>query len=332
MKCTLAEWNEFLAHSPNAHILQCGAWGELKARFGWQAVRIVSGRTGAQILYRGLPLGFHIGYIAKGPVGGDLEDLLPEIDEISRQLRTLFLKVEPDGWQSSAEVSLGLKESRGVKSKPIQPQRTVMVSLEGTEDEILARMKQKTRYNIRLAAKKGITVTPEADLEAFYAMMKLTGARDHFGVHSKAYYAAAYTLFHPSGSCELLTARYEGTPLASLMVFARGNTAWYMYGASTDELRNLMPTYLLQWQAMLWARSKGCTQYDLWGIPDLDEDDLEENFAQRESHQGLWGVYRFKRGFGGEVLRSSGAIDIVYKPWLYGAYQKAAGLRGGHEE
>ncbi|MRR31724.1 peptidoglycan bridge formation glycyltransferase FemA/FemB family protein, partial [bacterium] len=271
MKCSLAEWNEFLSHSPNAHILQSGAWGELKSRFGWQPVRVINDNVGAQILFRRLPAGLSIGYIAKGPVGGSLEPLLPEIDEISRAFHAIFLKVEPDRWQTSPDDSIDQLNANWVSSKPIQPQRTVMVSLEGSEEEILARMKQKTRYNIRLAAKKDVLVTLEPDLDRFHAMLKITGARDHFAVHSLEYYKTAYDLFHPSGNCEVFTASFEESPLASLMVFARGNTAWYMYGASTDEERNRMPTYLLQWQAMLWAKAKGCTQYDLWGIPDLDE-------------------------------------------------------------
>ena len=129
MKCSLAEWNEFLAHSPDAHILQSGAWGELKSRFGWQPVRIINDNTGAQILFRRLPAGASIGYIAKGPVGGPLEALLPEIDEISRTFHAIFLKVEPDRWQTSPDDSIGKLNENWVTSKPIQPQRTVMVSL-----------------------------------------------------------------------------------------------------------------------------------------------------------------------------------------------------------
>jgi len=332
MKCSLAEWNEFLSHSPNAHILQCGEWGELKSRFGWKPVRIVNAATGAQVLFRRLPAGLTLGYIARGPVGGSIESLLPELDEICRLEKAIFLKVEPDRWFASTESGDVHADPRWVPSRPIQPQRTVMVSLLGSEDDILSRMKQKTRYNIRLAAKKDVFVTSDDDLAAFHAMLKVTGERDHFGVHSLEYYQAAYDLLHSSGNCELLTARFQGKALASLMVFARGDTAWYMYGASTDEERNRMPTYLLQWEAMRWARSQGCKQYDLWGIPDLDEADLEENFTQKESHQGLWGVYRFKRGFGGDVLRSSGAFDIVYRPLLYKTYRQVLSLRGGSEE
>ncbi len=120
---------------------------------------------------------------------------------------------------------------------------------------------------------------------------------------------------------ELLAAEYEGKPLAALMVFARGKRAWYMYGASTNEERNRMPTYLLQWEAMRWARAKGCTEYDLWGVPDADEGTLEAHFMSR--HDGLWGVYRFKRCFGGEIRRAAQAVDRVYKPFLYALYRTA---------
>jgi lipid II:glycine glycyltransferase (peptidoglycan interpeptide bridge formation enzyme) len=117
---------------------------------------------------------------------------------------------------------------------------------------------------------------------------------------------------------ELLVAEYDGKPLAALMVFARGRHAWYIYGASNNEERNLMPTYLLQWEAMRWARSKGAEEYDLWGVPDKDEETLEANFTER--NDGLWGVYRFKRGFGGELKRAAQALDRVYNPFLYKLY------------
>ena len=332
MKVSLQEWNDYLDQYPNAHLLQTGAWGELKSRFGWRAEHVIHGEVGAQVLYRWLPLGLHVGYLAKGPLGGTIDALQGELDTLSHSYNAIFLKVEPDAWQDVAAPGSVLPGKVWQASHPIQPQRTVVVSLRGSEDDLLAKMKQKTRYNIRLAEKRGVTVTPDADLARFHTMMQLTGARDRFGVHAQAYYQAAYDLFHPSGQCELFTAWGEGKALASLMVFARGETAWYMYGASTDELRNWMPTYLLQWRAMLWAKARGCLNYDLWGIPDVDEDALEENFARRQSHQGLWGVYRFKRGFGGNICRSTGAFDRVYKPFAYRAYQQVLKWRGGQEE
>ena len=127
---------------------------------------------------------------------------------------------------------------------------------------------------------------------------------------------------------DLLVAEFEGRPLAALMVFARGRRAWYVYGASNDEERNRMPTYLLQWEAMKWARAKGAEEYDLWGVPDEDEAKLEADFERRGD--GLWGVYRFKRGFGGELKRASQALDRVYNPLLYKLYLwRMAGREGG---
>jgi lipid II:glycine glycyltransferase (peptidoglycan interpeptide bridge formation enzyme) len=146
-------------------------------------------------------------------------------------------------------------------------------------------------------------------------------------VHSKEYYQRAYELFHPKGTCELLVAEYDGKPLASLMVFANAERAWYVYGASNDQERNRMPTYLLQWEAIRWAKARGCEEYDLWGVPDENEETLEANFESR--HDGLWGVYRFKRGFGGQLKRAAQALDIVYMPLLYKFYLwRMAGREG----
>jgi lipid II:glycine glycyltransferase (peptidoglycan interpeptide bridge formation enzyme) len=186
-------------------------------------------------------------------------------------------------------------------------------------------MKQKTRYNIRLAEKKGVTVRPWQDLSAFHQMMRATGERDGFGVHSYEYYKRAYELMHPQQMCEILVAEYAGKPLAALFAARNGNRAYYLYGASTDEERNRMPTYLLQWEAVKWAKAHGCEEYDLWGVPDEDEAALEANFEKR--HAGLWGVYRFKRGFGGELKRATQAVDRVYNPLLYWAYLRFIGAR-----
>jgi peptidoglycan pentaglycine glycine transferase (the first glycine) len=147
--------------------------------------------------------------------------------------------------------------------------------------------------------------------------MQVTGSRNAFGVHSAAYYRRAFELFAPDHAA-LLLASYEGQDLAGLMVFALGETAWYFYGASSNAERERMPTYALQWEAIRWARERGCTIYDLWGIPDEDEATLEAQFQTRSD--GLWGVYGFKRGFGGTIARSVGAWDRVYNPLLYAMY------------
>jgi lipid II:glycine glycyltransferase (peptidoglycan interpeptide bridge formation enzyme) len=191
-------------------------------------------------------------------------------------------------------------------------------------------MKQKTRYNIRLALRKGVIVQPSADLDLFYRLLDATGQRDQFGIHSVVYYRRAYELFHPRGEGELLLAQFEGEVLAALMAFAHGERAWYFYGASAGQRRDLMPTYLIQWEAMRWARARGCTEYDLWGVPDVDQQVLESQFTARAD--GLWGVYRFKRGFGGQLHRAAGPWDRVYRDSFYKVYlwwlRKGSGERG----
>ena len=186
-------------------------------------------------------------------------------------------------------------------------------------------MKPKTRYNINLAHKKGVLIRPFSDFEIFHQLMQVTSQRDVFGVHSRAYYQQAYELFYPRGLCELLLAEFEGEPLAALMVFCRGRSAWYFYGGSSNAHRERMPNYLLQWEAMRWARTQGCTEYDLWGVPDADESTLEAQFSERSD--GLWGVYRFKRGFGGELRRSTGPWERVYQPLMYRLVQGWMKLR-----
>jgi lipid II:glycine glycyltransferase (peptidoglycan interpeptide bridge formation enzyme) len=321
---SLAEWNQYSQKHPDAHLLQTGEWGELKSAFGWKPVRIINENSGVQILFRKLPLGFTVGYIPKlvisnWSVGGQF---WKEIDDVCRKYHAVFCKLEPDSW----EIDFSLQPSAFSLSKHnIQPPRTLIVDIRGTEEEILGRMKQKTRYNIRLAEKKGVTVRPWNDLESFHRMVLVTGGRDGFGVHSLEYYRRAYELLHSKQMGELLLAEYEGKPLAALFVAKNGNRAYYLYGASTEEERNRMPTYLLQWEAMKWAKARGGEEYDLWGVPDEEEAALEANFEKR--HDGLWGVYRFKRGFGGELKRAAQAMDRVYYPLLYRAYLQFVGNR-----
>ena len=306
------------------HLLQTAAWGDLKAAFGWSVERIQGQDRSVQILLRRFPLGHSLAYVPKGPGPDELQSLLPVLDDLCRRQRAFALKIEPD-FSDDPTLSADLTAQGFLPSAhEIQPRRTLVVDLRGSEEEILARMHQKTRYNVRLAGRKGVSVRPWQDLAAFGNMMLETADRDRFGAHVPAYYKKAYDLFHPDGACELLVAEFEGEPLASLMVFAHGTRAWYLYGASTPKERNRMPTYLLQWEAMLWARQRGCTSYDLWGVPDADLDTLEDQFAGRSD--GLWGIYRFKRGFGGRLVRSIGAWDRPYRRAIYQLYRVATTL------
>jgi peptidoglycan pentaglycine glycine transferase (the first glycine) len=332
-----ASWERAAAAAQGGHILQSWDWGELKARFGWRVQRLAVGEASAQVLFRPLPGGLGtLAYVAKGPMVDFrrtelVEALLESIQSLARTQRAILLKIEPD-LEDDPVVAKQL-QALGFRPSPqeVQPRRTILVDLNAEPEELLRRMKSKTRYNIRLAKRRGVTVRAGdvSDLPAFYQLMELTAQRDGFGIHTQAYYETAHRLFVPSGHGRLLLAEYEGQLLAGLVVFtrcghARGGTACYMYGASSDEHRNRMPTYLLQWEAMLWAREQGCSTYDLWGVPDEDEETLEAEFTQR--NDGLWGVYRFKRGFGGQLVRTIGAWDLVYAPLRYWIYTLAVAM------
>jgi len=334
-----SQWDRFISQYPEIHFLQSTAWGELKGQFGWSVERVTEGELGAQILFRSIIPGVTLAYIPKGPIGlkgtnpiGWL-DFIKEVDRICRKRHAFLLKIEPDAWNLDPQdipaqfpenlpIEYSFDHSVPYGFRPsahnIQPQRTILVSLNEGEENILNRMKQKTRYNIRLAQRSDVKIDTTENLELFSVMIRETGERDQFGVHSQSYYRRFYELFHSLGQCELLQASFKDEPLAMLMVLSSGHRAWYLYGASRNIHREKMPTYLLQWEAMRWAKAHGCTTYDLWGVPDENLETLEAKFTNLST--GLWGVYRFKRGFGGSLFRAAGPWDRVYNPVLFRAY------------
>lgn len=316
-----ADWDRRVAAHPFGTLLQTSRWGQHKAGFGWEWDIVTPDQTcGALILYKPLPLKLGtIAYIPRGPVvdwadAAQTAALFAAVRQAARRKRAWALWVEPP-LEDTAETRQRLRALRLTPTpRTVQPPRTILVNLAGSEDEVLARMKSKTRYNIRLAERKGVTVRfgGAADVAAFHALMAETGARDGFGIHNAEYFRRALELFLPVEQVALLLAEVEGELAAGLMVFALGRTAWYFYGASSNRHREKMPTYAVQWAAIRWARARGCASYDLWGIPDADEPELEAQFATRDD--GLWGVYRFKRGFGGQVTRYAGLWEQSLNP------------------
>ncbi len=324
-----AEWEQFTALFPQTHLLQAGAWGELKSAFGWSALRIQNGACGAQVLLRRLPLGLTVAYCPKGPLG-PLEDwpaLWPELDRLCRQRRAVFLLVEPDASEPPDPLLAQHMAGFGTPADPIQPRRTLLIDLRGSESDWLARMSKTTRHCFKVAVQNDVKPVYSQDIEAFIQLMQQTGQRAQFGVHSPAYYRRAFELFSSSHSCALILAQREGRNLAGVLVFRHGARAHYLYGASSGEDRQLNPTYLIQLESMRWAAAHGCTQYDLWGVPDANLETLESQFTGRSD--GLWGVYGYKRKFGGELQRSVGAWRRVYQPALFALYRWVAARRGG---
>ncbi|MCB8922336.1 MAG: peptidoglycan bridge formation glycyltransferase FemA/FemB family protein [Ardenticatenaceae bacterium] len=330
-----AEWDDFVAAHPHGSLLQTTAWARLKNNFGWSSQRIwlrQDGKlqAGAQMLIKSAAFGLaRIGYLPHGPLvnwqnAEQVRVLFHQLDLAAYQRRIGFVKLEPLLWQDECPAAqwqaICQEYDLQATADTIQPPRTMLLDLRPSLDTILAAMKQKTRYNIRLAERKEITVRQgtATDLPAFAQLMRLTGERDGFGVHATDYYKRAYEVFAPD-DVALLLAEFEGRPLSAVMVFKNGPRAAYLYGASSNEERNRMPNYAVQWAAIQWAKERGCTSYDLWGIPDATPDELEAQFSERSD--GLWGVYRFKRGFGGDIRRTVGAVDRIYNPRTYKLYQ-----------
>jgi lipid II:glycine glycyltransferase (peptidoglycan interpeptide bridge formation enzyme) len=274
-------WDRFVCAHPHGHLLQCWAWGALKAHYGWRPARVglLDGEqlvAGAQVLFRRFPLGAGaMGYIPKGPVIAPdsplWADLLAALRQAARAERAPFVRLEPE-WEMGQAPALA--ELRHAPDDAIvQAPATIMIDLRPSSEAILAQMKPKWRYNIRLAERKGISVRigGESDLPLFHRLSQITAERDGFPIRTEEYYRTAYTLFAQGGSAALFVAEYEGKPLAALMAFVCGRMAIYLYGASSDEERNRMPNHLVQWRAMQWAKERGCEVYDLWGAPDPGE-------------------------------------------------------------
>ncbi len=339
------EWNALTAALPGqpGHLLQAWEWGEFKSRYGWRAQRWAwrdsenRPRAAAQILRRSLfpafPFvpSFPVLYIPKGPLldWGDSalrERVLDDLQTLARRERAILIKIDPDipvaplplrplspeerGSEGQLEALL---QQRGWRFSPdqIQFRNTVTLDLSRSEDDLLAAMKPKTRYNIRLAARKGVRVrlgTPN-DIDLLYRLYAETSVRDGFVIRHADYYREAWGSFMQAGLAQPFIAEVEGEPVGGLIAFTFGRTAWYLYGMSREAHREKMPNHLLQWEAMRWAKSRGCTLYDFWGAPDV--------FVESDP---MWGVWKFKEGFGGQVARHIGAWDYAPSPWRYRLY------------
>lgn len=319
-------WNDALLHLPAPHVLQTWEWGAFKERQGWHAAHWLWEMDGvpvaAALLLTRRPGHFpvRVAYVPKGPLLARQDPdllcrVLADLEAIARDEGALFLKIDPDiaadtPWGAQATALLQRRGWR-FSSEQVQFRSTLLLDLTPSPEEILARMKPKTRYNIRLAQRKGVTVREGTldDLPLLYRMYQETSVRDRFVIRPEAYYRDAWGSFIEAGLARPLVAEVAGEPVAMVILFRFGERAWYMYGASRSLYRDHMPNHLLQWEAIRWAQGQGCTVYDLWGAPDtLDESDP------------MWGVYRFKAGFGARPVRWIGAYDFPIRRALYRLY------------
>ena len=300
--------------------------------------------SAAMVLKRRIPIGgfaarLNILYVPKGPLMDWADEplrerVLNDLGSFAKRQGGIFLKIDPDvvlgmgipkrsptspdvGVEAEGQAVVANMKRRGwlFSSDQIQFRNTVMIDLSPSEEEMLARMKQKTRYNVRLAGRKGVTVRvgSQDDLPMLYKMYAETSVRDGFVIRDEGYYRTVWGTFMESETptCEPLIAEVDEEAVAAIFVFYFAGRAYYLYGMSREVHREKMPNYLLQWEAMQRAKAAGCRVYDLWGAPDVfDESD------------SMWGVFRFKEGLGGQVVRTLGAWDYTPKPFWYKMYSE----------
>ncbi len=325
-------WNTFAVQQPFFAMIQSWEWGEFKEKLGWRAVRLAieeQGQilAGAQMLVKPVPSGLvSIAYVPGGPLGNwqdkaMMSRLLAELVRVARQHRAIFLRIEPAHLNNPA--TNHFLHSQGFRSNPYtnQPRATIILDLTQDLDDVLKQMRKKTRQYIRRAARKGVTVRAgdHKDLPAFYDLMRITGQRSGFSPRIRDYYEYEWQTFARNGQVALFLAYYQDQLLAGRMAFCFGNRAAEFHAGSSNEHTDLRPNYLLAWEAIKWAKAQGCCTYDLWGIPDEVGQAVYEgrNLPKEKRTDGLWGVYRFKSGFGKNVIYYIGAYDYVFSRPLY---------------
>ena len=330
-----AQWDAFVAASPSGHLMQSSRWAALKTRFGWGAERVtvLDGDTiiaGAQVLYRPLPLNLgSLAYVPMGPVvdwenEDNVSAVLLALERAARQRRAFCLKVEPAVPARQDRAATLASHAFRPGRQTVQWRSTLLNDVGCSEAEIRAGFSSGHRRIMRTSAEAGVSVRPgaAADVAAFSELLASTGDRKEFAVYPADYYAASYELLGPDGLGYLAVATHEDMPIAGVMVFRLGVRAYMLYAASSSAHRALSPSYLAQWEAIRWAHAQGCAVYDWCGIPDEVGKD-PGRYAHDGRTDGMWGVYRFKRGFGGKVVGYLGTHDQVYNRSLYRLYNSA---------
>jgi lipid II:glycine glycyltransferase (peptidoglycan interpeptide bridge formation enzyme) len=304
-----------------AEFLQSWQWGEILRADGAEILRMGVSEAGkilaaVTLVKKKLPAGRSYWLAPRGPL---FAPVTPEKQSEALKLlaaavkkldsRAIFWRTELARERTAREILLGGLPYK--KTINLEPAQTLLLDLEPSPAELLAAMQPKTRYNIRLAVKKGVTVRTgtAADFSEFWRLMKLTGARDNFRVHTDRHYQELLN-FDPK-FIKLYLAEYQGCAIAAALFCCWGDKVTYLHGASDDAVRNVMAPHLLQWTAITDAQAAGYSYYDFYGIDD----------------QKWPGVTRFKLGFGGRRISYAGTYDLIWNPGFYKLYSWARRLR-----
>ncbi|MCX8053017.1 MAG: peptidoglycan bridge formation glycyltransferase FemA/FemB family protein [Armatimonadetes bacterium] len=322
-----ARFDSFVAGFDTGDLLQSFEWGDLKARGGWTPVRVVAEEDGkivaaASILLRPIPkIGRCIAYAPRGPVLDTQNSTLVNafccfLRQIAIKHRAILLKIDPPVpiEDTVSETNLRSAGFRPVKTGGFggtQPKCVMQLDLDKSLEELMASFKPKWRYNIRLAERKGVVVKlncDKSDLPVFYELLLETAERDGFRVRSFQYFQDMWDCLVPPGYMRLVLTYYQNQPIAGAIAYLFGNKAWYTYGASSNEHRNVMPNHLMQWKLIQWAKESGCKWYDFRGVSPRRDGELDEH---------LQGLNRFKEGFSPRFVEYIGEYDMVISPLLY---------------
>lgn len=310
-----------------AHPFQTATWGEVKRRMGWRPQVLEVRREGALrvallILEKDFPkIGYRFFYAPRGPIleegwtAADLDALFQKTESLARERRAVFLKMDPDV-PAPAPLLVDDLARNGFRPAPsfgslsgVQPRCVFRLDIRSTEEMLLAGMDQKTRYNIRLAEKKGVVIRPiseRSDMETFYRLLQETATRDKFLIRPLKYFLDIQEQFEPTGNARFFLGEHQGVPIAGALAMKNGPLCLYVYGASANTGRQYMPNHLMQWTLIRWAKAQGCAVYDFRAVP-----------SHPDPSDPLYGLYRFKKGFGGAFTEFVGEYDRVYVPWMY---------------
>jgi peptidoglycan pentaglycine glycine transferase (the first glycine) len=334
------QWNGFLTSQLRGHLLQSYEWGELNRCLGGNIYRLGAlddGRMVGALMLSVAPVPLPVSlpgirlnwlYGSRGPTvehpaSPALRVLLEQAHVLARKERAVALRLEPNIADDDPAIDdwLAAYRALGFQTNPtaVHGRRSWVLDIRPSAEELLANFKMTWRQNVRSAERKGVVIREaenDADFDAYYELLKVTSERDAFFIHQKDYHREILRQFASKGDAVLYLAEHEGETIAAKMLIRFGDWCWDMFGASSNSKRNLKATYLLQYRCLQWAKSRGCSYFDFRTIPEILEPGEE-----------MWGVYEYKKGFGGFSRLNMPTQDYVYRSLVYNAWRNFVEMR-----
>lgn len=328
-----------------SHVLQSWEWGEFREKTGVKVIRpvIFSAKgnliNAYQLTLHPIPhTAYTVGYLPRGPQPD--KEMLEVLEDVGKKEKTIFFKLEPnitrEKFSDFPKILISQYPNLHPSPRPLFTKYTFQIDLRKSEEELMAQMKEKTRYNVRLAEKKGVTVKEDNSAEAFETYLRLTKEttqRQKFYAHDEKYHRLMWETLQPAGIAHLLIASYpkpylptealakagaiNHTPLVAWILFTFNNVLYYPYGASSSEYREVMASNLMMWEAMKFGKKMGCQTFDLWGASGPNPDPKDP----------WYGFHRFKEGYGAKLIEFVGSYDFVLNWPLYQIYNLVDNLR-----